>query len=128
MKIISFTSRSFIPAGHEDPLSPSVLKKVLIEKNDLQKGCVQMVNWASLGVGKSFAKHYHEDMQEIFIIVDGEAKITVGEESSTLCRGDTIIINPREIHQMYNNGQKAVEYLAVGITTEAGGKTVVVED
>jgi mannose-6-phosphate isomerase-like protein (cupin superfamily) len=127
MKVIPFTSHSFTPAGHENPLSPGVLKKVLVEKGDLQKGRVQMVNWASMGVGNRFAKHYHEDMQEIFIIVQGEAKIIVGQETAVLSRGDTIVIDPHEVHQMENIGSETVEYLAIGITSEAGGKTVVVE-
>ncbi len=127
MKTIPFAYHSFVPAAHENPLSPGVLKKVLLAKADLQPGRVQMINWASLGVGKRFAPHYHEDMQEIFILVQGEAKITVGQETATLCRGDTVVINPREVHQMQNIGAETVEYLAIGITTEAGGKTVVVE-
>jgi mannose-6-phosphate isomerase-like protein (cupin superfamily) len=128
MKTIPFSSRSFIPASHENPLSPGVLKKILIQKADLQAGRVQMVNWSSMGVGKRFAKHYHEDMQEIFIIIQGEAKITVGQETDTLCRGDTVVIDPREVHEMQNIGSETVEYLAIGITTETGGKTVVVEE
>ena len=38
MKIIPSASRSFVPAGHENPLSPGVLKKVLLEKADLRPG------------------------------------------------------------------------------------------
>jgi len=38
-----------------------------------------------------------------------------------------VVIDAREIHQMENAGSETVEYLAMGITTEAGGKTVVVE-
>ncbi len=128
MKLHPFARGSFVPAGHEDPLSPGVLKKVLLEKADLQRGRVQMVNWANLGVGKCFARHYHEDMQEIFIVVQGEAEITVGTEAAILGRGDAVVIDPREIHQMRNVGTEPVEYLAIGITQEAGGKTVVVEE
>jgi mannose-6-phosphate isomerase-like protein (cupin superfamily) len=128
MKFISFTSRQFMPASHENPLSPGVLKKILIEKSDLQVGRVQMINWAKLNVGNKFAQHYHEDMQEIFIIVNGEAEITVGIETTILRGGDTIIIDHHEVHQMKNIGSEIVEYLAIGITTEAGGKTVVVEE
>lgn len=127
MRIIKSASRSFVPASHENPLSPGVLKKVLVEKADLLTGSLQMVNWASLGVGKHFARHYHEDMQEIFVIVQGEAHITVGEDDATLHRGDTVVIDPREIHEMQNTGAEAVEYLAIGITSQAGGKTVVVD-
>jgi mannose-6-phosphate isomerase-like protein (cupin superfamily) len=127
MKIVPFASRSFVPASHENPLSPGVLKKVLAEKADLQPGQVQMINWASLGVGKHFARHYHEDMQEVFILIQGQAEITVGQQTATLCRGDTIVIDARETHEMQNVGSETVEYLAIGITREAGGKTVVVE-
>ena len=87
-----------------------------------------MVNWASLGIGKRFARHYHEDMQEIFIFVQGEAEITAGTETATLCRGDAVVIDAREVHQMRNTGTEAVEYVAIGITSEAGGKTVVVDE
>jgi mannose-6-phosphate isomerase-like protein (cupin superfamily) len=127
MKVIPFASRSFVPAGHEDPVSPGVLKKVLLEKADLRPGRLQMLNWASLGVGKRFARHYHEDMQEVFVLVRGEAEITVSGETVRLRRGDAVVIDPCEIHEMRNVGPEEVEYLAVGISGEAGGRTVVVE-
>jgi mannose-6-phosphate isomerase-like protein (cupin superfamily) len=125
MRIIRFDSLPFVPAGHENPLSPGVLRKALLEKADLQPGRVQMVNWASMGVGKQFARHYHEDMQEIFVIVQGEAEITVETETATLRRGDAVLIDAREVHQMRNTCDESVEYFAIGITGEAGGKTVV---
>lgn len=127
MRVIAFAARPFVPAGHEDPLSPGVLKKVLVEKADLQPGRVQMVNWASLAVGRRFAPHYHEDMQEIFVLVQGEADITVGAETVRLCRGDAALIDPGEVHEMRNVGSEEVEYLAIGITSERGGRTVVVK-
>jgi len=109
-------------------MSPGVLKKVLLEKADLRPGRVQMVNWASLAVGRRFARHYHEDMQEIFILVQGEADIKVEAGTVRLRRGDAVVIDPREVHEMRNAGSEEVEYLAIGITSEEGGRTVVVED
>jgi mannose-6-phosphate isomerase-like protein (cupin superfamily) len=128
MKIVRFADRSFTPASHENPLAPGVLKKVLLEKADLQPGRIQMVNWASLGIGKQFAPHYHEDMQEIFILVEGEAEITVAAKTDVMRQGDTVVIDPREVHRMRNIGSVSVEYLAIGITGEAGGRTVVVDE
>jgi mannose-6-phosphate isomerase-like protein (cupin superfamily) len=128
MKFIPFAARTFVPAGHESPIAPGVLKKVLLEKTDLQPGRIQMVNWANLGVGKRFSKHYHEDMQEIFVVVQGEAELVVAGESIRLRRGDTVVIDAREVHTMRNAGTKEVEYLAIGITSETGGKTVIVDD
>jgi len=126
LKIIRSADRPFVPAGHEDPQNPGVWKKVLFEKADLQAGRVQMVNWARLPAGKSFAPHHHEDMQEVFVIVQGTAQLTVGGETVAVQRGDAIRIDPLEVHQMSNTGTGDVEYLAFGISRETGGKTVVV--
>jgi mannose-6-phosphate isomerase-like protein (cupin superfamily) len=128
MKVIPFEARAFQPAGHENPLAPGVMRKVLLAKAELEPGRIQMVNWASMASGKQFARHYHEDMQEIFILVEGEAEITVGAETAVLRRGDTVVIDPGEVHQMRTLGATAAEYLAIGITGEAGGKTVVVDE
>ena len=72
MRTIKSASRSFVPAGHENPLSPGVLKKVLLEKADLQPGRMQMVNWASLGVGKELSP---------------DTTMKTCRKSSSLCRG-----------------------------------------
>jgi len=116
----------FVPAGHEEPQDPGVWKKVLLAKADFQAGHVQMINWARLPAGKSFAPHYHEDMQEVFVIVHGTAELTVGGESVTLGRGDAVLIDPHEVHGMTNSGPDDVEYLAIGVSRGTGGKTVVV--
>ena len=127
MRTIRAADRSFVPAGHENPLSPGVWKKVLFQKADLQAGAVQMVNWARLPVGNSFAPHYHEDMQEIFIILRGEAQIMVGQETIVLRPGDAVLIDPREVHRMWNRGDEEVDYIAMGISAGNDGRTVVVE-
>ena len=93
MRIVRSADRPTVPASHEDPRNPGVYKKVLLQKADLQTGTIQMVNWAQLPVGKSFAAHYHEDMQEVFIMLAGTARIQVGDESAVLNRGDAIVIN-----------------------------------
>ena len=128
MKTIRSEDHAFVPASHEDPLAPGVLKKVLLQKDELQPGTVQMMNWAKLPVGNSFAAHYHEDMQEIFIIVHGVTKITVGTETVVLRRGDAIVIDAAEVHRMWNHGDQDAEYVVVGITAGTGGRTVVVDD
>jgi len=127
LRTIRSTDRAFAPAGHEDPQNPGVWKKVLLEKADFQAGHVQMVNWARLPGGNSFAPHYHEDMQEVFVIVEGTAELTVGTETVTLERGDAVLIDSHEVHRMSNSGPGDVEYVAIGISRGTGGKTVVVD-
>jgi mannose-6-phosphate isomerase-like protein (cupin superfamily) len=127
MKTIYAAGMPFIPASHENQVSPGVWKKILAQRDDFQPGRVQMINWARLSPGKGFAPHYHEDMQEIFIIVSGAAQITVGTETAALNRGDAVIIERGEVHRMQSLGQADAEYLAIGITAGTGGRTVVVQ-
>ncbi len=127
MQIIRGEEIEFTPASHEDPKDPGVLKRVLTTKHDLIVGKVQMVNWALLPVGKSFQRHYHEDMQEVFIIVTGTVSVTVDDASDELNRGDAILIDPREVHKMTNVCDEDVHYIVFGISTGDGGKTVVCE-
>ena len=128
MKIISAADLSFVAAGHEDPQSPSVWKKVLLKRDEVQDGKVQMVNWALLPVGKTFSPHYHEDMQELFVIIRGETRITVEGDTAVLKRGDAVLIDPHEVHEMSNIGDEDVEYIALGISAGTGGRTIVVEE
>lgn len=85
-----------------------------------------MINWAKLPVGKSFQAHYHEDMEEVFVIIHGAARMTVAGQDVVMGPGDTVCVAPREVHHMTNVGQDEVDYLVVGISTGQDGKTVVV--
>jgi mannose-6-phosphate isomerase-like protein (cupin superfamily) len=126
MKQILFGDQEFVAAGHEDPVNPGVWKKVLLRRDDLQPGRLQMVNWARLPAGNTFAPHYHQDMQEIFIVLSGVARIRVGDEEARLTSGDAVLIDPLEVHQMWNDGQEDVDYIAIGIAGADHGKTILV--
>lgn len=125
-KVIRGSEIEFIPASHEDASNPGVLKRVLATKDDLLDGRVQMVNWACLPAGSAFRAHYHEDMEEVFVILTGRVEMTVDQEVIELHAGDAIQIAPGEVHRMQNVTDADLEYLVVGISTGQGGQTVVV--
>lgn len=127
MRKFEFDDVPFEAAGHEDPRAPGVWKKVLWRKADLQPGRIQMVNWAKLPAGSRFANHYHEDMQEIFVMVSGVVRLRAGDSECTLQRGDAVLIEPREPHQMWNEGNVDAEYLAIGIVSGDTGRTVLLD-
>lgn len=85
-----------------------------------------MVNWSLLPVGSEFRAHYHEDMEEVFIILNGAVEMEVSNEKVTLGTGDAIAIAPTEIHTMRNISGEDVHYIVFGITGDKQGKTVVV--
>ena len=126
MKRVSSNDLSFVPAGHEQQDAPGVLKKVLFRRGDLQSGVVQMVNWAKLPAGKTFTPHFHEDMQEVYIMLGGSARLVVDGQTVTLERGDAVVIDPREVHQMWNDGHEDAEFLAFGIAPGTSGRSVIV--
>jgi mannose-6-phosphate isomerase-like protein (cupin superfamily) len=127
MNVVRFDDVPYVPAGHENPQAPGVWKKVFFTRDSFQAGRIQMVNWARLPGGNAFAGHYHEDMQEIFVILSGEVRIRIGDEEQTLRRGDAVLIGPGEIHQMWNEGRDDVEYLAMGVANGEHGRTVLTE-
>jgi len=127
MKFILSTASGFVPASHEDPRRPGVLKRVIATRDDLQFGQVQMVNWARLPRGSSFQLHYHEDMQEVFVLLSGEVEMRCGGQTVEMKSGDTVIVEAREPHQMINRGESDAEYLVFGISSGQGGKTLVLE-
>jgi len=124
MHLVRGSQIEFVPASHEDPKDPGVLKRVLATHANVIRGQIMMVNWALLPVGKSFEAHYHEDMQEVFIVLNGTVTMTVNKQDHDLAKGDAIIIEPREVHTMANQCEQDVEYIVFGVSTEEGGKTV----
>ena len=126
MKVIRSAEVPTIPASHENPDAPGVWKRILATRGDFIEGHVQMVNWAHLPVGSAFQPHYHEDMQEIFVIVAGRAEIRAGETVAELAAGDAVLIPPRQVHQMRNTGHEVVNYVVVGVAEGETGRTIVV--
>ncbi len=127
MRVIRSSEMEFVAASHEEKSAPGSLKKVLCVRDDLIPGRVQMINWAMIAVGNEFRPHYHEDMQEAFVILEGQAEITIGGEKERLSKGDLVLIPERAVHVMKNIGPTDLHYIALGIARETGGKTVVVE-
>ena len=124
MKIIRFNDIAEVPASHEDAKDPGVVKKVLFRRDDLFVGRVQMINWAMLLPGKTFAEHYHEDMQEVFIrMADGVVSRVDGKEV-ILSSSDALVVESRETHEMRNTTSEPIDYIVVGIAADKPRKSV----
>jgi len=126
MKIIRLEELEFVPAGHEDPKSPGVIIKVILKERDLQTGHLQMINWAKMAEGNSFRPHYHEDMEEIFIILKGNVRIQIQGEEAILGKEEVVVVPMGQVHEMKNIGDQEVEYIVIGISQGKGGKTILI--
>lgn len=127
MKVIHQQKIKYIPASHEKIDDVGVWKKILLKRDDIGQGRIQMVNWAKLPVGKTFRNHYHEDMSELFIVVSGEVEAKVDDNIIQLVRGDCLVVEIGEQHTMKNSGSTDVEYVVIGITNAGQGRTVTID-
>jgi len=115
MKIIRFDDIAQVPASHEDPKDPGTVKRVLIKAQDEIHGTIQMINWAILLPGKTVAGHFHHDMQELFIMLQSGIVATIENKKISLGRGDALVVDAGEKHEMKNPSAAPIEYIVVGI-------------
>jgi len=83
--------------------------KYLIEGPRLKAGVVR------LEAGEDFKTHYHNIMEENFLVTEGEITFKVDNETVVCGAGDFIHIEPGERHYLKNTGNtpcKAVFMLA----------------
>ncbi|RMG41130.1 MAG: cupin domain-containing protein [Candidatus Dadabacteria bacterium] len=127
MKIVRAADIKYEGASHEDMQDPGVEKKVLFDSSSELVGRLQMVNWARLKANRSFRMHYHEDMDEIFIILSGGAEVISGGMREVVAAGDAVLIQSGEPHTMRSTGEE-VEYIVLGISKCQGGRTVLIDE
>lgn len=121
MKIAHPEEKNLVPASHEDPANPGVFKKVLFGFADFNPTCgLKMLNYAVMKPGRSFAKHSHPNMEEVFYILHGlaEVKFESGPETTQLKAGEAVIVPFNTEHTMKNIGSDDLEYLAFGAAKE----------
>lgn len=121
MKISQPKDFEWLAASHEDPNDPGVWKKVLFSNQDFDDDCgLRMFNYAKMEPEKEFALHYHETLEEVFYILEGEALIRVGEDEQKIGPGMAVLIPKKTKHWMKNIGDTDLIYLAFGASREIG--------
>ena len=49
-------------------------------------------------------EHYHHQMEEVYYLLQGQARLTVGDETRVVGPGDTVVIPPGARHKIVNVG------------------------
>jgi len=63
--------------------------------------------------GKSSASHYHKISEETYFILKGEGWMRIDQQEFSLQPGQACLIEPGEVHQIFNRGKTDLEFLAV---------------
>ena len=66
-----------------------------------------------LPAGASVGRHHHLETEEIYYILQGRGRMTVGTESSEVAAGDAIFIPRGQTHTLENTGQTPMTLLLV---------------
>ena len=78
---------------------PGQIKKVIFHGYEMTSSVTQ-VAYAELRAGDIVAEHYHESMEEVFLILDGECEFILDEVSHLLKKDDVIKISPKIKHKL----------------------------
>ena len=85
----------------------------LIGKGD-SAGAISSHSLAQIQIapGKSSSLHYHKSSEEIYFILNGEGSMSLDGKEFTLIPGQACLIQPGEVHQISNQGDTELEFLA----------------
>jgi len=63
--------------------------------------------------GKAALKHYHPVAEESYFILSGEGRIVLDGEERMVAAGDAIAIPVNAVHQIFNDAQENLVFLAI---------------
>jgi quercetin dioxygenase-like cupin family protein len=78
---------------------PGQIKKVIFHGFEMTSSVTQ-VAYAELSTGDVVEEHYHESMEEVFLILDGECEFSLDGVSHLLKKEDVIKIAPKVKHKL----------------------------
>jgi mannose-6-phosphate isomerase-like protein (cupin superfamily) len=99
----------------------------LLGRNFEQSTEIHSVAYVVLPPGKSSLLHYHPEAEESYYLLQGNARILVGEEESQLTTGQIVLIPPRKPHKITNIGEGDLEFLAICVPAWEPENTVLLE-
>ena len=71
----------------------------------------QSVAEATVPPGGETVEHYHRTTEEIYLFVNGEGRMRLGDEQADVRAGDTVVIPPGTKHKLWNAGSEPLVLL-----------------
>lgn len=112
MKIINLEDLSWEKVSHP---GSKVLKKTIIKNDDLPN--FEFFGRAIFKKGDRIKEHSHTTMYEIFHLLEGKARFVVDGKERIFKKGNTIIIEPNELHEQDNPFDEDVEFVLFGLSS-----------
>jgi mannose-6-phosphate isomerase-like protein (cupin superfamily) len=82
-------------------------------------------NWAFVDhllipVGATVGRHYHQGVDEVYLVMKGTGKVRVNDEVADIAYGDAIPVKAGEIHTLESSSTEPLELIVYGIALEKG--------
>ena len=68
----------------------------------------------------SVGSHYHNGVEEIYLVIKGKGIVKVNDEQADIIYGDAIPVRAKEIHSFENNSDEPLEFVIYGVALEKG--------
>jgi mannose-6-phosphate isomerase-like protein (cupin superfamily) len=103
----------------------SEIRELLAHRNS----CIQKQSLAEarLPPGGATTPHYHPQTEEIYYVLEGTARMRLGDEEREVRPGDAIAIPPGQVHQIVNTGATVLKFLCCCAPGYEHADTVLVE-
>ena len=62
---------------------------------------------------KSTTGHSHEDVDEVYIFIDGKGTMEVGKKTIKVKAGDIVPVKAGAFHRVHNKGEKKMSFWAI---------------
>ncbi|HEX6027096.1 MAG TPA: cupin domain-containing protein [Solirubrobacter sp.] len=112
-------SYSVLPAG-EAFWRPSNQLKVLNTDLAKQLGATTLgARLWRLRPGEFSTRHRHYEQHELYLVLEGEGRMRIGEDLLTLPRLSAVLVEPAEVRQVFNDTDEDVLWYVVGAPPEA---------
>jgi len=83
-------------------------EKLLIKEAETESVAL---GYVSISKGDSTVTGFHDDEEEIYVILNGRAILMLGGEEAEVCGGDTIYVPRNTAHRMTCVSEEDLEYL-----------------
>jgi uncharacterized cupin superfamily protein len=112
-------SYSVLPAG-EAFWRPSNQMGVLNTDLGKQLGATDLgARLWRLRPGEASTRHRHRAQTELYVVLEGEGRMRIGEDSLALPRLSAVLVGPAEVRQLFNDTDADALWLVAGAPAEA---------
>jgi len=71
-----------------------------------------------LAPGQASTRHRHSEQTELYVVLEGTGRIRIGDELHSVAPLSTLLVEPDEVRQVFNDTAEDVLWLVVGTPRE----------